>query len=369
PPGRRPAGVLGPRVAFRLDALRGTFRLRAELVQGQRHLALLGPSGAGKSFTLRLIAGLDRPPGAEVRLDDRDVSAVPAERRRVGYVPQDDALLPGRTVWQQVLFGVGADPALASHWLAALGLSGLQDRLPEQLSGGQRRRVAIVRALAVAPSLLLLDEPFTGLDAPVRSELRRELRRLQRATSLSTILVTHDAEEAATLADSVLLIEGGRVAQSGPQPEVYAHPASALVARLLGIQNVFAGEAASGGRIATDGVLLPVCGELPAAGTPLTWSIRPEEVRLVIEGGLRARVDDRIDLGTMSDLELEVAGGLRLIARVATREAPGVGERCSIVLSPEAIVVWGDGASPSAGRVPADVCAAAATPSATITSD
>ncbi|MBO0708322.1 MAG: ATP-binding cassette domain-containing protein, partial [Candidatus Dormibacteraeota bacterium] len=284
PATRRPASTPGPCVAFSLDARRGSFHLRAALAGGDRHLALLGPSGAGKTFTLRLIAGLDRGPGSDVRFDDRLVSALPAEARRVGYVPQDSALLPGRTVWRQLLFGVGADPALAAHWLHTLGLAGLEDRLPEQLSGGQRRRVAIARALATAPTLLLLDEPFTGLDAPVRAQLRRELRALQRATQLSTILVTHDAEEAATLADTVLVVDHGRVAQSGPQPELYAHPGSPLVARLLGIQNVFEGQVTAPGRIRSRDLVLAVGGGTPAPGTAVTWGIRPEAIRISPDG-------------------------------------------------------------------------------------
>lgn len=343
PAPRPPAPTPGPRVAFALDARRGSFHLREALAQGDRHLAVLGPSGSGKTFTLRLIAGLDRAPGSEVRFDDRVVSALPAEARRVGYVPQDSALLPGRTVWRQVLFGVGADPGLAVHWLQTLGLVGLEDRLPEQLSGGQRRRVAIARALATAPSLLLLDEPFTGLDAPVRAQLRRELRALQQATQVATILVTHDAEEAATLADAVLVIDQGRVVQSGPQPEVFAHPASPLVARLLGIQNVFPGEVAAPGRIRSQGLAIPIAAPLAAPGTAVTWSVRPEAVGLA-SGGIPARVADRIDLGTVCDLEVDLTtgsgSGLRCLARVPAATAPRVGERCGVTFDPAAISIW-----------------------------
>lgn len=341
PTPREPVPEPGPRVAFDLDARRGSFQLRAALAPGDRHLAVLGPSGAGKTFTLRLIAGLDRSPASEIRFDDREVSSLPAEARRVGYVPQDSALLPGRTVWRQVLFGVGADPGLAAHWLRTLGLAGLEDRLPDQLSGGQRRRVAIARALATGPALLLLDEPFTGLDAPVRAQLRRELRALQRATQISTVLVTHDAEEAASLAGTVLVIDRGRVAQAGAQPDVYAHPASPQVARLLGIQNVFGGEVAEPGRIRSRSATVAVRGALPATGTAVTWSIRPEAIG-ISEEGIVARVNDRVDLGAISELDLDL-GGLRCFARVAAAGAPPVGERCRVVLDPAAITVWSEG--------------------------
>ena len=125
-------------------------------------------------------------------------------------------MFPGRTVWQQVLFAAGADPALAAWWLRTLRLDGLESRLPEQLSGGQRQRVALARALAFQPRLVLLDEPFSALDAPVREELRRELRRLQREAGLSTVLVTHDPEEAALLADEILVVDDGGLLQAGP---------------------------------------------------------------------------------------------------------------------------------------------------------
>ncbi len=359
PAPRPPAPTPGPRVAFSLDAARGSFHLREALARGDRHLAVLGPSGAGKTFTLRLIAGLDRGPGSEVRFGDRVVSGLPAEARRVGYVPQDSALLPGRTVWRQVLFGVGADPGLAVWWLQTLGLSGLEDRLPEQLSGGQRRRVAIARALATSPGLLLLDEPFTGLDAPVRVQLRRELRGLQRATQLSTIVVTHDAEEAAALADTVLVIDQGGLAQVGAQAEVYAHPASPLVARLLGIQNVFKGEVVEPGRIRSHALVLAVAGPTPPPGTPVSWSIRAEAVQ-VSRQGLGARVTDRIDLGASTELELDLSGGLRCFARVPAAEAPEVGQRCEVVLDPAAITVWPEGVGPD--RPPEPASAAPAEP-------
>ncbi|MFZ0218423.1 MAG: ATP-binding cassette domain-containing protein, partial [Candidatus Dormiibacterota bacterium] len=248
-----------------------------------------------------------------------------------------------------VTLGVDADPALAAHWLAVLGLAGLEDRRPEQLSGGQRRRVAIARALAIAPALLLLDEPFTGLDAPVRNELRREVRLLQREANLSTVLVTHDPDEAAMLADTVLVLAAGEVAQAGPQPEVFGHPASPLVARLLGIQNVWAGRAREDRHLEVGPLLVRHAGPQLAPGTPVSWCIRPERVRVGAPSGVEAQVLDRIDLGTLLELELLVAGELRCIARVAAHEAPSVGERTLVHFPPEAIVVWEQLPDPPAG--------------------
>src|SRR5205085_10588312 len=152
------------------------------------------PAGAGKTLTLRLLAGIGHADRAEVRAGQADLTALPAERRGVGYLPQHSALLPRQTVWRQVTFAVDADPGLAVWWLEKLGLAGLENRLPEELSGGQQRRVALVRALARNPSLILLDVPFSALDAPVRARLYREVRRLQRELGLCTVLVTHDPD-------------------------------------------------------------------------------------------------------------------------------------------------------------------------------
>ena len=179
-------------------------------------------------------------------------------------------MFPGRTAWQQVLFAAGADPALAAWWLRTLRLDGLEGRLPGELSGGQRQRVALARALSFRPRLVLLDEPFSALDAPVREELRRELRRLQREAGLSTVLVTHDPEEAALLADEILVVDEGRLLQAGPRAEVFARPASPQVARLLGIPNLIRATVAEPGVLAVGAPGAPAAdgGTGPAGGRP-----------------------------------------------------------------------------------------------------
>ena len=234
-------------VGFDIDATVGTFRLRVAHQEGGHRLAIVGPSGSGKSVTLRVLAGLLGPGAGTVTYNGIDVSRTATERRRIGYVPQGFGLIPGRTVWQQAVFGVHADPARAAWWLETLHLDGLLDRLPEQLSGGQRQRVSLARALAADPQVVLLDEPFSALDAPVRAELRRELRRLQRDVNLSTVLVTHDPEEAAMLADEIMVVSDGQVLQSGSCRDVYRRPASVKVGRLLGIDNLFEGAAGADG--------------------------------------------------------------------------------------------------------------------------
>jgi ABC-type sulfate/molybdate transport systems ATPase subunit/ABC-type sulfate transport system permease component len=355
PAPRPPAPAADAPLAFDLRASLGGFQLRAAHQQADgrqghaRHLAVMGPSGAGKSLVVRLIAGLASLDAGGVRLADTDLTALRPERRGIGYLPQDPSLLPGLTVWRQLTFGVGTDPAVAAYWLHKLGLSGLEQRRPDQLSGGQRRRVALARALAREPRLLLLDEPFTGLDTPVRDELRRELRRLQRETGLTTVLVTHDPDEAALLADEVLLLIDGEVAQAGPQREVFAHPASPAAARLLGARNVTPGRLASPTELVSAGVRLDLDPTNPVdlpAGTPVSWSIRPEDVRLDA-GSTDARIVDAVHLGAVTELLLAVRGeagddAFDLVAVSAGTDAAQhrIGATCRIDLPATLMTVW-----------------------------
>jgi ABC-type Fe3+/spermidine/putrescine transport system ATPase subunit/ABC-type sulfate transport system permease component len=344
-------------VGFDIDATVGTFRLRVAHPERGHRLAVVGPSGSGKSVTLRVLAGLLGPDAGTVTYGGVDVSRTPTERRRLGYVPQGFALLPGRTVWQQAVFGVDADPARAAWWLETLHLDGLLDRLPEQLSGGQRQRASLARALAGDPRVVLLDEPFSALDAPVRAELRRELRRLQRDVNLSTVLVTHDPEEAAMLADEILVVSGGQVLQSGSCRDVYQRPASAAIGRLLGIDNLFEGAAGA------DGVLLAGRGRGPGvpvglatglpAGARLLWQVPPEALRVrtgpspsgtngsAVDLG-QGQVTDIIDLGRTVEVVVVVSSGIELRAR--TFEVPdlSVGAACRVETDPDAVSVWSE---------------------------
>jgi molybdate transport system permease protein len=346
-------------VGFDIDVTVGTFRLRVAHPESGHRLAVVGPSGSGKSVTLRVLAGLLGPGAGTVSYDGADVSRTATERRRIGYVPQGFGLLPGRTVWQQAVFGVHADPARAAWWLQTLHLDGLLDRLPEQLSGGQRQRVSLARALAGDPRLVLLDEPFSALDAPVRAELRRELRRLQRDVNLSTVLVTHDPEEAAMLADEIMVVRDGQVLQSGRCRDVYQRPASAEIGRLLGIDNLFEGaigtdgELVGGGNRAGapgDGVPAGLATGLPA-GARLLWQVPPEALRIRLEpspqganGGTvdlgQGRVTDVVDLGRSVEVVVELSSGIELRAR--TLEVPdlGVGAACRVETDTEAVSVW-----------------------------
>lgn len=335
-PAPRPAGPLSFQLTKHLDA----FALALDYTGSTRQLAILGPSGAGKTLTLRLLAGLERAEAATVRAGGQDLGRLAAERRSVGYVPQGPSLLPHRTVWQQVTFGVGADPSLAAWWLDRLGLHGLENRLPAELSGGQQRRVALARALARNPRLLLLDEPFSALDAPVRDRLRRDLRRLQRDHDLATVLVTHDPEEAALLAQEVLVIDDGRLLQAGPWGDVFRHPASAQTAALLGIANTCAGVITAPDQITSAGVALHAPTGAWAPGTPVTWCIRPERIRLGGDGSHPARLIDTVDLGAGHETLVELTPGLQLTARGPHAPAYPVGTDCRIELPYDDLSVW-----------------------------
>ena len=358
PASRAPVSAPPAPVGFDIDATVGTFRLRVAHAEGSHRLAVVGPSGSGKSVTLRALAGLLGPDTGTVTYGSTDMSRVAPERRRIGYVPQGFGLMPGRTVWQQAVFGVHADPARAAWWLETLHLDHLLDRLPEQLSGGQRQRVSLARALAGDPRVVLLDEPFSALDAPVRAELRRELRRLQREVSLSTILVTHDPEEAAMLAEEIMVVRDGQVLQSGRCRDVYQRPASAEIGRLLGIDNLFEGMAGADGMLLADhgrasggiGVPVGVATGLPA-GAQLLWQVPPEALRVgpapapASAGGSgvdlgSGRVTDIIDLGRTVEVVVQMSSGIELRARCLDLPDLSIGAACRVETGSEAVSVW-----------------------------
>jgi len=339
PSSTSPRSVAGEPVSFDLDLRLGSFHLRLDHRGRSERLAILGPSGSGKSATLRCLAGLYGPGPGTVRYGSRDVSRVPTEERRIGYLPQDSGLFPHLTVWRQLLFGTDADPSLAAFWLDRLGLNGLENRLPHELSGGQRRRVGLAQALTRSPDLLLLDEPFSALDTPVADELRRDVHNLQRETGLSTVLVTHNPEEAALLADEIIIITDGTLLQSGTRQELFKAPASSAAARLLGITNVFEGQIRPDGAIACSGATIDTRPHTIACGTEIWWRISPEDVTIGPPGNLSATVVDTLDLGTRHEALLQVTNNLVIRARITTPDvAPG--ERHPITLPPEHIDLW-----------------------------
>ena len=277
------------------------FTLDAAWAAGDEVVALFGPSGAGKTLTLQCLAGLVRPDRGRIVVNgtvffdgDRGVD-LPPQRRRLGYVFQGYALFPHLTVEGNVGYGLRGRPGEERRRrvglvMERLGLGGLASRRPRELSGGQQQRVALGRALAVDPELLLLDEPLSALDAPLRRQLRGDLMRIVREWRKATVLVTHDLAEAFQLADRVVVYEGGRVVQSAPKTDLLSAPASERVARLMGVRNILRGHVlkASPDRIqfrwrgqVLEAVNSPTRSYLPEAGAELAFFVRPEYVRLI----------------------------------------------------------------------------------------
>jgi molybdate transport system permease protein len=357
PPRREPAPL-----GLDLDQRLGDFRLQVAHQASSPLLSILGPSGAGKSATLRCVAGLFGPGAGTVRFGRRDLTGVATEQRGVGYVPQEPSLLPHLNVWDQLLFGAGTDEGVAAYWLSQMRLLGLEARRPGQLSGGQRQRVALARALCRSPDLLLLDEPFSSLDAPVKTELARELRQLQRVAGVSSVVVTHDPEEAALLADEVIVIAEGRILQGGPRAEVFNRPASPEVARLVGMQNLCTGELTAPDRLACGGIELGVGPAGLPPGTTVLWSIRPERISLAPHGPYRATVVDAVDLGATTELLLRLGDDLELRARPGAAVDAEPGQHRRVDIPPDGINVWRstaaletstDGVRPRSGPRPA----------------
>ena len=299
-------------------------------VRDGEFLALLGPSGSGKTTLLRVLAGLDKPDQGRVLFDGADFLALTARERRVGLVFQQYALFRHMTVARNIAFGLEVRPratrppratirARVAELLALGQIEGLGDRYPAQLSGGQRQRVAVARALAVEPRLLLLDEPFGALDAKVRKELRGELRRIHDATGVTTILVTHDQEEAMALADRVALMNKGRIEQIGTPADLDTAPASPFVFTFLGETNRLACRVA-GGRAHFDGFAAPVITPRDPADGHAVALFRPEDTSLDAAAsavGLPVTVVDVRGRGALRQIDCLAPSGERLTAEIA----------------------------------------------------
>lgn len=271
------------------------------------------------------------------------------EKRGVGYVAQGFSLYPHLSVWLQLLFAKGATLQLVAYWLLHLYLDGVEDRLPVELSGGQCQRVGLAQVLCSAPRVFLLDEPFYALDVPVRDELRRELRRLQRETSLATVLVTHDPSEAAFLSDELIVITNGAVLQSGPSRSVFSRPVSPEGARLVGVENLHVGRVATPHTLDVGGVAVPIRTTDLEPVALVLWSIRPEQVLVSTVArdvndqtrkALDRKVNDVADTGTAYDLFIDVGDGFELRARTWGPLDVIVGECCRLELTSEAISLW-----------------------------
>lgn len=339
----------------------GAFALKPlslEIPSGECH-ALLGPSGAGKSTVLELVVGFRPLCSGAIFLNGRDLARIPVERRRIGYLPQRLALFPHLTVRENILYGIRcrrrpgpADVQGVEALMESLGLSPLAHRKPTLLSGGERQRVALARALAPGPELLILDEPFSSLNASLRHELWRLLHHLQRRSAVTTLMVTHDLEEAFFLGDHVHVLIDGRLHQSGPRRSVFDRPATLDVARFLGIPNLFPAQVVRRDKrvavlnLTTLGVEL----SLPEASLPegyaarngrLVVGIRPEWV--AVAGGegrtsteclrLRGRVVEISERLNGTVIAFRPHGSAALVTAVVESQAAAALDRADLEVS------------------------------------
>ena len=265
-------------------------------------VVLLGPSGCGKTTTLRMIAGFIAPTAGEIRLGGNDITRQPPWKRNTGLVFQSYALFPHLSVADNVAFGLRMRklPQLKiatklTEVLRLVRLEGLANRLPRELSGGQQQRVALARALVIEPDILLLDEPLSNLDAKLRHEVRVEIRELQKELGLTTVMVTHDQEEALTMADRLVVMSNGQVQQVGSQRDLYENPANTFVAGFVGRTNFLHGRVETPGVFRTESGLAVRCDE-GAAGTGRTLALRPERLSLA---AARVAGADNCFLGTV----------------------------------------------------------------------
>lgn len=294
-------------------------------------LALLGPSGCGKTTLLRIIAGLERSDTGMVRVGDRvladDGTHLPPERRRVGLVFQDWALFPHLSVAANVGYGLGRSSdreARTERALEMVGLAGLGERRPGTLSGGQQQRVALARAIAPEPSVLLLDEPFSNLDTSLRAKVRSEVHELLVGLGITTVIVTHDQEEAFVLGDEVAVMHEGRIVQQATPAELYRRPSSPWVATFVGDANLVPGE----GRGAS--ALTPL-GDVPleaSADGPLDVLVRPEECRISRGGDARVELVEFYGHDTVYVVDL--ADGTRLRVREGSAPSAARGDEIAV---------------------------------------
>jgi iron(III) transport system ATP-binding protein len=309
-------------------------------------LCLLGASGSGKSSVLRLLAGLERPTSGQIMIDDDAVAGdgvfVEPERRRVGMVFQDFALFPHLTVKGNVAFGIRGRTrpdvdSMVGTLLTDVGLAERASSYPHMLSGGERQRVALARALAPKPQILLMDEPFSSLDARLRDQVRQQTIDLLRRSGTTTILVTHDPGEALRVADRIGVLSHGRLVQCGTATEIYRHPCSPQMAHSFGAVNTMAGAV-------ENGALRTPLGDFRAPSSappgPAIVCIRPQHVGLRADGsGVRAIVTSVTCVGDATEVQLRV-GDLQLVARVSDATSFAVGDDLGVLVDPSHLFVF-----------------------------
>jgi spermidine/putrescine ABC transporter ATP-binding subunit len=351
-------------VVVRYGAVHALRRLSLDVRPGE-FLALLGPSGCGKTTLLRVLGGFVSYEGS-VLFDGQSVDALPAHRRNIGIVFQDYALFPHKTVRENIAFGLKMRKAAAAdiekrveEMMSLLHLEGLGGRYPAQLSGGQQQRVALARAIAIRPGVLLLDEPLGALDKKLREEMQVELRQLQRNVGITTIFVTHDQEEALSLADRIAVMNHGEVQQIGPTAEVYERPANRFVAEFMGQSNLLQATLVEDGpagprfRLATGDVVAAVTDSPVQVGEEVLLSLRSERLKLFgarprhtpppSTGHLAGVIDHVTYLGGFIQVRVRLATGEILKVAVQNSGAPThsnvVGSPAHLTFEAEDVVV------------------------------
>ncbi len=291
-------------------------------------LALLGPSGCGKTTALRLLAGFDQPTTGEILVDGKDISRVSANKRDMGMVFQSYSLFPTMSAQDNVAFGLrlrGASGSergrKAAELLELVGLSEHLKKFPHQLSGGQQQRVALARALAISPRVLLLDEPLSALDAKVREQLREEIRRIQLELGVTTVFVTHDQEEALSMADRVGVMRSGQLEQCAPPAELYDRPATPFVAEFVGAMNRLVGTVEDAGQVRVNSQLLPADGEQRSTGSTVEVLVRPEAVIVTPDPSGDTTVTVATFRGASVRLQLLRTDGVAMLADIQSHRS------------------------------------------------
>jgi putative spermidine/putrescine transport system ATP-binding protein len=312
--------------------------LSIEMAPGEL-VALLGPSGCGKTTALRIVAGFETADTGSVLVDGKDISSVPAARRDIGMVFQSYSLFPNMSALDNVGFGLrmrktgaGERRKRAGDLLDMVGLAPQASQYPHQLSGGQQQRVALARALAIEPRVLLLDEPLSALDAKVRLQLREQIRTLQQRLGTTTLFVTHDQEEALSMADRVGVMSDGKLEQIAAPDELYTDPASAFVAEFVGVMNRIPGELQAGDQVTALGSTIPVRGQRPVQ-TAVDVLVRPEGLRLeVVENG-NGIVTTRTFLGSVTRVGVQLSGDVAVQVDRPSAEAAALAPGASVAVS------------------------------------
>ena len=297
--------VLLDRVTKRFDDIVAVDELTLEVPRGS-FFALLGPSGCGKTTTLRMIGGFEEPTGGTIYLGDKDVTGLPPYKRDVNTVFQSYALVPHLNVFENVAFGLrrrgvksGEVRTRVSEILDLVQLSGFERRKPRQVSGGQQQRVALARALVNHPLVLLLDEPLGALDLKLRKEMQLFIKGLQQEVGITFVHVTHDQEEAMTMADSIAVMSDGHIEQLGSPDDLYERPATPFVARFLGVSNLLEGVSQGDGSVRLDDGSVIRAPAAEGRQGPVAVGIRPEKIRIgrTDENALTGEVTERAYIG------------------------------------------------------------------------